>query len=138
MKKIFLALLIFFVFMNQIVAQDIPLYASKIPNSKPAANEEKTEQRNGITIVSKISVPTFRYFPSPEKIATGTAVIIFPGGGYSTNSLSHEGYDIAKKFNEIGVAAFVVKYRIPDDKIMPEKEIGPLQDAQQIIKTVRD
>ena len=124
--------------MTQTVAQDMPLYPSKIPNSKPATDEEKTEQRNGITIVSKISIPTIRYFPSPEKIATGTAVIIFPGGGYGTNSISHEGYDVARKLNEIGVDAFVVKYRIPDDKIMPEKEIGPLQDAQQAIKTVRE
>jgi acetyl esterase/lipase len=116
----------------------MPLYPSKIPNSKPAPDEEKTEQRNGITIVSKISVPTFRYFPSQKKNATGTAVIIFPGGGYSTNSISHEGDDIAKKLNEIGVDAFVVKYRIPDDKIMTEKEIGPLQDAQQVMKIVRE
>lgn len=137
MKIIFLALTIF-PLMNQLVAQDIPLYVTKIPNSKSAPNEEKTEQRDGITVVSKISVPAFRYFPSPEKIATGTAVIIFPGGGYSTNSLSHEGDDVAKKLNEIGVAAFVVKYRIPDDKVMPEKEIGPLQDAQQMIRTVRE
>ena len=124
--------------MTQIFAQDMPLYPSKIPNSKPAPDEEKTEQRNGITIVSKISIPNMRYFPSPAKIATGTVVIIFPGGGYSTNSISHEGYDVAEKLNQIGVDAFVVKYRIPDDKIMPEKEIGPLQDAQQAIKTVRE
>ena len=55
-----------------------------------------------------------------------------------SNSISHEGEDVAKKFNEIGVTAFVVKYRIPDDKTMPDKEIGPLQDAQQAIKIIRE
>ena len=124
--------------MNQLLAQDIPLYPKGIPNSKPVADEEKTEERDGITIVSKISTPTMRYFPSPKKIATGAAVIIFPGGGYSTNSISHEGYVVAKKLNEIGVDAFVVKYRIPNDKTMPDKEVGPLQDAQQAIKMVRE
>ena len=116
-------------------AQDyLPLYPDIIPNSKKTVNEEKSEQRNGMTIVSKISIPTIRYFAASEKNATGTAVIIFPGGGYGANSISHEGEDVAEKFNEIGVAAFVVKYRIPDDKTMPDKEIGPLQDAQQAIK----
>ena len=59
-----------------------PCIPVKYQIASQTADEEKTEQRNGMTIVSKISIPTIRYFPSPEKIATGTAVIIFPGGGY--------------------------------------------------------
>jgi acetyl esterase/lipase len=124
---------------NKIVAQDtFPLYPDKIPNSKITPNEEKSVQENGVTIVSKISIPTIRYYPAPEEIATGTAVIIYPGGGYNINAVSHEGYDVAKRFNDIGVTAFVVKYRIPNDKTMVDKEIGPLQDAQQAIKIVRE
>jgi acetyl esterase/lipase len=123
----------------KLTAQDTsPLYPDVIPNSKKTANEEKTEQWNGLTIIRKISMPTISYFPAPEKTATGSAVIIFPGGGYESNAISHEGYDVAKRFNEIGVTAFVVKYRIPNDNTMPEKEIGPLQDAQMAIKTVRE
>ncbi len=115
----------------------IDLYQGEIPNSKPTANEETTEQQDGITIVSKITKPALTIFlPAPEK-ATGTAVIIFPGGGYSVNAVSHEGMDVAKKFIEMGVAAIVVKYRIPNDATMEKKEFGPLQDAQQAIKTVR-
>jgi acetyl esterase/lipase len=49
----------------------------------------------------------------------------------------HEGIDIAKVFNEWGVVAFVVKYRLPDDAIMIDKSIGPLQDAQRAIQLVR-
>ena len=125
--------------MNKIIAQDtVPLYPDKIPNSKATVNEEKSEQNGDHISVSKISVPTIRYFPAPENRATGTAVIIFPGGGYWNNSISHEGYDVAKRFNEIGVTAFVVKYRIPNDATMLDKEIGPLQDAQQAIKMVRE
>jgi len=45
--------------------------------------------------------------------------------------------DIARKLNEWGVTAFVVKYRIPSDATMIHKEIGPLQDAQQAIRFVR-
>lgn len=124
--------------MNKITAQEIfPLYQDKIPNSKPAPNEEKTEESDGITIVRKISVPTMQYFPAPGQ-ERSPAVIIFPGGGYSINAIRHEGHDVAWKFNEIGISAFVVKYRIPDDRTMVNKTIGPLQDAQQAIKTVRE
>ncbi|WP_276374192.1 alpha/beta hydrolase [Chryseolinea sp. H1M3-3] len=139
MLKISLTLPLILLLMNTIFAQDtFPLYKDKIPNSKSTANEEKTEERNGMTIVSKISVPTIRYYPASEKTSTGAAVIIFPGGGYSINAVRHEGYDIAKRFNEVGITAFVVKYRIPEDETMVEKEIGPLQDAQQAIKMVRE
>ena len=114
-----------------------PLYPDKIPNSKPVPEEETIEQTNGITIVSKISIPTLSIFLPPAAKANGTAVIICPGGGYWVNAISHEGTDVARKFNEIGVAAFVLKYRIPDDATMVRREIGPLQDAQEAIKTVR-
>ena len=121
-----------------VVAQEtIPLYEGKIPNSKPSPDLEKTDYTNGITIISKISIPTLTIFvPAPDK-ATGTAVVICPGGGYWVNAFTHEGIDVAKKFNEMGVVAFVLKYRIPDDATMEKREIGPLQDAQQAIKIVR-
>jgi acetyl esterase/lipase len=116
----------------------INLYLEKIPNSKPSEDKEKWEQRDGITIVSDISRPTLTpFFPSKEQ-ANGTAVIICPGGGYWVNAISHEGMDVAKKFNEMGVAAFVLKYRIPNNAIMENKEIGPLQDAQRAIQIVRE
>ncbi len=89
-------------------------YTGVIPNSKPAKNEETTEQRDGISIVSKITKPTLTVFlPAPEK-ANGTAVIIFPGGGYWVNAISHEGTDVAKQFNEMGVAAVVLKVSHPE------------------------
>lgn len=137
--KFFILFLMTTILTKNMVAQDtFPLYPDKIPNSKSVPNEEKSIEENGKTIVSKISIPTIRYYPAPENIATGTAIVIYPGGGYSINAVSHEGYDVAKRFNEIGVTAFVVKYRIPDDKTMADKEIGPLQDAQQAIKMVRE
>jgi acetyl esterase/lipase len=124
--------------MHQLVAQDFPLYQEKIPNSKVAPNEEKSDQNGENISISKISIPTMRYFPAPQQNFAETAVIIFPGGGYRNNSITHEGYEIAKKFNEIGVSAFVVKYRIPNDDTMVDKTVGPLQDAQQAIKLVRE
>lgn len=138
MKKI-VTLVLCALWLNTIsmAQQTIPLYPGTIPNSKIATDEEVSEQKDGITIVSKISKPTLSIFLPPKKKANGTAVIIFPGGGYWVNAISHEGTDVARKFNEMGVAAFVLKYRIPSDATMENREIGPLQDAQQAIKVVR-
>jgi len=115
----------------------IPLYRGKIPNSKPAANNESSETANGILRISKVSEPSLKVFLPPKEKSTGTAVIICPGGGYWIIAAGHEGNDVAKKLNEKGIAAFVLKYRIPDNETMVEKEIGPLQDAQRAIQLVR-
>lgn len=116
----------------------ISLYENKIPNSKPAPDQEQRETRpNGMEIIGAISVPTLSVFLPEKPTPDQTAVIIFPGGGYHINAIKHEGLDIAKKLNEWGITAFVVKYRIPSDVTMIDKEIGPLQDAQQAIHLVR-
>ncbi len=138
MKKILMALLAIPV-MTQLTAQEIiPLYPDKVPNAKPLASREKTEVgKDGILRISKVSEPTLMAFFPPRDKANGTAVIICPGGGYGILAASHEGTDVAKVFNEWGVTAFVLKYRLPDDSIMERKEIGPLQDAQRAIQIVR-
>lgn len=115
-----------------IQAQYQPLY-KVIPNQIKVANEEKEEQSEGITIVSKVTEPAFQYFRVKEDNIKRPCVIIYPGGGYTILASGHEGIDIAKFFNSIGVNAMVVKYRIPNDKAQNDKSIAPLQDAQQAI-----
>ncbi len=122
-------------------AQEIvKLYPGVIPGSKPAPADFKETAPvgdDGIIRISKVSEPTLTVFlPSKEK-ATGAAVIICPGGGYGILAINHEGYNVAKRFNDIGVAAFVLKYRLPNDAIMVDKSFGPLLDAEQAIYLVR-
>jgi acetyl esterase/lipase len=64
-------------------------------------------------------------------------VIICPGGSYAILAAGHEGTDVAKYFNSIGVNAIVLKYRIPNDANQIDKSIAPLQDAQQAILLAR-
>jgi len=139
MKKLFLLLLIFSFTHSIMKAQTvIPLYDGKVPNSKPATDAEKSEMgKDGILRISKVSIPTLTVYKPAHPSAKGTAVIICPGGGYSILAAGHEGSDVAKLFNEWGITAFVLKYRLPDDAIMVNKEIGPLQDAQRAIQLVR-
>jgi acetyl esterase/lipase len=118
--------------------QTIPLYEGAIPNSKAYTTKELWEpQSNGDTIVHFTSQPTLTVFLPEKSIANGTAVIICPGGGYWVTSIIKEGYAIARQFNEWGVTAFVLKYRIPNDSSMIDKKIAPLQDAQRAIQLVR-
>jgi acetyl esterase/lipase len=138
MKKIGL-LLIGFLFYNLIIAQKVvPLYEGVVPNSKPITDQEKSILgADGKPRISKVSKPTLTVFLPPKEKANGTAVIICPGGGYVHLSIEGEGYEVAKVLNDWGVAAFVLKYRLPDDSIMQQKEIGPLQDAQRAIQLIR-
>jgi acetyl esterase/lipase len=117
----------------------IPLYGDSIPNSKPVPDQEKWDTaKNGTVRISKISRPTLTVYLPPKEIATGAGVVVIPGGGYGIVAITHEGHDVAKRFNEMGVAAFVLKYRLPNDETMLNKEIGPVQDAQRAIQLVRE
>ncbi|WP_153799417.1 alpha/beta hydrolase [Foetidibacter luteolus] len=139
MKKLLALSLVFFCMHNQLKAQTVvPLY-NTVPNSKPSANEEKTDVGNdGISRISKVSVPAMVVYKAANPAATKTAVIICPGGGYGILAWNHEGENFAKRFNEWGITAFVLKYRLPSDVTMLHKEIGPLQDAQRAIQMVRE
>lgn len=113
----------------------ISLYNGKVPNSKqgPASYRELNDRG----WVSKVTDPEMiPFIPDPSK-RTGTAVVICPGGGYGRLSTLNEGVTIAKAFSDVGIAAFVLKYRLPSDSIMVDKSVGPLQDAQQALKLVR-
>jgi acetyl esterase/lipase len=139
-KKTFLLLALFFYAMYSLHAQQIiSLYEGKIPNSKPAPNKEKISYyNNGNSSISNISLPTLSIYLPDKNKATGAAVVICPGGGYVADAYKHEGTDVAKRFADSGIAAFVVKYRLPDDSTMINKEIGPLQDAQRAVQIVRE
>nr|MCU0346459.1 alpha/beta hydrolase [Saprospiraceae bacterium] len=126
-----------FSFANMQAQQALPLYGTApIPNSKPAENLEKTEINDWkIEFTTETSQPTLTPF-LPKK-PNGTAMIICPGGGYSGTAGDHEGRQIAAALNEAGITAFVLKYRIPNDRYCVDKSLAPLQDAQQAIRLVR-
>ena len=132
--------LIFFIFLVKIsnAQQVVRLYDSQIPNSKTGPNEElQTFNKVVDSLTTKVSIPTLTIFFPPKDLANGAAVLICPGGGYGVLLTKREGSDVARAFAKLGVTALVLKYRLPDDKIMKDKSIGPLQDALQALKTVR-
>lgn len=139
MKQLFVLIFVFFVMTHEAQAQQvIPLYNAAIPGAKtPPADFKETSETgaDGILRISRVTNPTLTVF-SPAK-ANGTAVIICPGGGYSILAFEKEGTLVAKKFADLGITAFVLKYRLPNDAIMVDKSLAPLQDALQAIYLVR-
>ena len=112
----------------------MPLYDGVIPNYI-ASSKKEIDMGNGR--IAGITVPKLIVFLPQKKDSLKAAVIICPGGGYARLAMDHEGYEVAKTLNAHGIAAFVLKYRIPDDSFMTNKQIVPLQDAERAIQLIR-
>jgi acetyl esterase/lipase len=138
MKNLLISLFLITIMSNTFAQNEtILLYPDGAPGLKKGlqiAEDSKTSE--GITLVKDVTQPAL-YVYQPEKKTSEAAVIICPGGGYGVLAIDHEGYDIAAWFNKRGVTAFVLKYRLPQDTLFENKEIRPLQDAQQAIRIVR-
>jgi len=138
MKKIILTFTFLLSMKYAQAQQEMPLYPNGVPNAKQVPNTQKSvTDKNGVVRISEVTVPTLTVYPADADKANGTAVIICPGGGYAILAASHEGSDVASVFNKMGVTAFVLKYRLPNDNAQIDKSIAPLQDAQQALRTVR-
>jgi len=95
-------------------AQNIITLPYENPEGLTWANNEKEyySERLETEVVTNVSVPTMEVFKPADSIATGTAVIIAPGGGMFIHSINSEGRDVAKWLNKRGITAFVLKYRL--------------------------
>jgi len=95
-------------------AQNIITLPYENPEGLRWANNEKEyySERLETEVVTNVSVPTMEVFKPADSIATGTAVIIAPGGGMFIHSINSEGRDVAKWLNKRGITAFVLKYRL--------------------------
>jgi acetyl esterase/lipase len=92
-------------------SREIPLYPGVAPGSENWNYAERTAGTPEKPQAQNIVHPVLLYYPAGPSNAVGTAMIVAPGGGYRTLMMSYEGVDVAKRLNEIGVDAFVLKYR---------------------------
>ena len=114
----------------------LPLWPNGVPNQNTSEEVENKMYRD-ILRISNVQNPTLEVFLPSKKTATGQAVVICPGGGYSILAYDWEGVDIAKWYNAQGITAVVLKYRLPKSSTLIQPEIAPLQDAQKAIRLVR-
>ncbi|PJJ07804.1 acetyl esterase/lipase [Flavobacterium sp. 1] len=117
----------------------IELWNGKVPG---AIHNDKFKQTidtaSGWVDKHSIVNPYLDAYPASKEKSNGTAVVICPGGAYAGMAVKHEGSQVAKWLNDLGITAFVLKYRLPDDNIMENKSIGPMQDGQRAIRIVRN
>jgi Esterase/lipase len=133
MKRICFSLIFifFFVAVNSVSAQKvIKLWEGNPPESNGLSGDET--KRDG-SFIMNISVPELEIYLPEKSIRTGMAVVICPGGGYSGVAYDHEGIMVAKWLNKEGIAAFILKYRMPN-----KHKYVPLNDAWQAMRYVRD
>jgi len=137
--------------------QVIPLWPGGAPGSESWTQKETlSAMQSGLKVIRNVSQPTLTaYLPDPQ-IATGTAVIVCPGGAFHFLAYEHEGVQVAVWLNSRGIAAFMLKYRlIPtsddfeaeveerlsnrDKMAGPMRSLAPLilADGQQAVRLVR-
>ena len=119
-------------------AQDftIPLWEGTPPLQKEMDLKE-TSVREGILRIANVQNPTIEVYLPTKQIATGKAVVIFPGGGYGILAYDWEGTDFAKWLNAQGIAGIVVKYRLPKSESLTDPKEVPLLDAQRAMRLAR-
>jgi acetyl esterase/lipase len=117
----------------------LKLWPGGIPGSIQSESyiEKPTYVNDVPTRFERVTEPTITVFLPPKEKATGSAVLICPGGGYGALAFDHEGNAVAKWLNDNGIAGIILKYRLPSDLIMKDKKFGPLQDAQEAMRTIR-
>jgi acetyl esterase/lipase len=137
--------------------QVIPLWPGGAPGSEDWTQKETfSAMQSGLKVIRNVSQPTLTVYLPDSQIATGTAVIICPGGAFHFLAYEHEGVQVAAWLNSRGIAAFMLKYRLIPTSDDFEAEVeerlsnrdkmaGPMQalaplilaDAQQAVRLVR-
>src|SRR5262249_33174259 len=119
--------------------KDLPKAVPLWPNGAPGSESRMAEAEviEGANVCNVHNPSLTPYIPDADK-ATGTAVIISPGGGHSRLCVGHEGYALAEWFRNRGIAAFVLKYRLAREKgsTYPVQDHA-MADPRRAIRLVR-
>jgi len=119
---------------------EIRLWANGAPGSEGKTAKEVDEPPNkdhGYLKVTGINNPSVTVFLPPRETATGAAIVIAPGGGHQFLNFDQEGTNVAEYLNTIGVAGFVLKYRLAREPGSTYKVEDAVADAQRAIRLIR-
>jgi acetyl esterase/lipase len=122
----------------------VPIWPKGAPGeTAPAGEEHDTTKPTDALVagrrvarIGNVSTPTIAVYPAPKDKDTGTAVVVFPGGGYNILALDLEGVEVCEWLNSIGVTGVLLKYRGPARPGGP-RWAAPLQDAQRAVGIIR-
>jgi len=113
--------------------EDLKITGPESETTKPTDNLIAGKPLSRITNISQPSLTV--YSPKTAQVP-GTAVVVFPGGGYRILAYDLEGTEVCDWLNGIGVTCVLVKYRVPVDKHYPDG-FAALEDAQQAVRITR-
>lgn len=118
--------------------QAIYLYQGDAPGSEGMSDIPKQIRPGNDRVVTQVHRPLLYPYLPAEGTATGMAVIIAPGGGHKSLWSTHEGHNPAKYFADHGIAAFVLEYRLAEEKdskyTVDEHALGDMQRAIRLIR----
>ena len=112
-KVLIIACVLFTAFSTKAQQKVIQLYNGAAPGSEQwKYNEQIYKPGTKDVLVYNVSHPTLTVYPADPSKATGTAIIVCPGGGFYILAIAHEGTDVAHWLNAKGVTVFILKYRL--------------------------
>lgn len=134
--------------MSDVVGEDVlemPIWPGVAPGSAGSALVEEYGERpitDGTDAVqdrhvSGVTAPTLTVYLPDDENATGAMVLVCPGGGFSILAIDKEGHDVARWLRSHGIAAAVVKYRLPDPDVGVFVRNGSIPDVQRAIRITR-
>jgi acetyl esterase/lipase len=124
------------------IAEDnetIRLWPGEAPDEPAGIIAQKAEAEtgaDGVIRIPYVDAPEIVRFPAPADKASGTCMIVCPGGGYGKLAWNKEGTEIATWLNTLGIEAVVLKYRVPR-RNREQPHPWPLQDLQRAMRLVR-
>ena len=132
---VLLACLNAFLLQTTVPPQVVALWEKGAPGFESRRNEPEEAKDYWVKNVHNPSITV--YLPPKEK-ATGAGIVVAPGGGHRLLVFNAEGRDAAEYLNSIGVAAFVLKYRLAREAGSPYKlDVHPREDAYRAMRLVR-
>src|SRR5262245_4601214 len=126
-------------------SQTLNIWPGVAPGSENWTQKERTIDNTPVgTVVFNVVMPTLTVYLPERSKATGTGVIIAPGGAFVALAIDLEGHSVARWLQEKGIAAFVLKYRIVEKTQegipalnMDEAGKYGIADGIQALKVVR-
>jgi acetyl esterase/lipase len=122
----------------------LPLWPETTATANQAAHETDTTTSGDQLVAGRrverltnVTAPNVEYYPAPADHNSGTAVLVFPGGGYRILALDLEGTEVCSWLNSSGISCLLLKYRVPDAGPYP-KHSEDLADAQRAVRLTRE
>jgi acetyl esterase/lipase len=109
------------------------LWPASVPSEtrSKAADLVSPDHGGNVIRIASVTDPAIDVFEPDGGNRNGVGIIICPGGGYQILAYDLEGTEVAEWLNSLGITAFLLHYRVPDNRT------GALQDAQRAIRVVR-